>query len=88
MSDTRLVGHESAVKKSRSRLLLQDAIQLVEDYYRGRGLFHDQLGFGRLPVMVVVDFMTLDEVRDYLSNPDARGAATLAKCAPPIASDC
>jgi maleamate amidohydrolase len=39
-----------------ARILLQDAIRSVEEYYRGRGIFQDRFGFGHAPAIVVVDF--------------------------------
>jgi nicotinamidase-related amidase len=39
-----------------ARGLLQDAIRSVEEYYRERGIFQDQFGFGQVPAVVVVDF--------------------------------
>ena len=39
-----------------ARLLLEDAIRSVDEYYRERGIFQDRFGFGRAPAIVVVDF--------------------------------
>jgi nicotinamidase-related amidase len=39
-----------------ARLLLQDAIRSVEEFYQSRGIFQDRFGFGRAPALVVVDF--------------------------------
>lgn len=36
--------------------LLHDAMQSVDAYYRERGIFQDQFGFGAKPAIVVVDF--------------------------------
>jgi maleamate amidohydrolase len=39
-----------------ARLLLQDAIRSVGEYYRERGIFQERFGFGQVPAVVVVDF--------------------------------
>jgi nicotinamidase-related amidase len=39
-----------------ARLMLQDAMRSVEEYYRERGIFQDRFGFGHKPAVVVVDF--------------------------------
>ena len=45
-----------SVSDEEARLLLQDAIRSVEEYYRERGIFQDRFGFGHTPAIVVVDF--------------------------------
>jgi maleamate amidohydrolase len=44
------------VSDEAARLLLEDAIRSVEEYYRERGIFQDRFGFGKAPAIVVVDF--------------------------------
>lgn len=39
-----------------ARALLREAMRSVEEDYRGRGIFQDRFGFGRMPAVVVVDF--------------------------------
>ena len=39
-----------------AELQLEVAIQTIDEYYKERGIFQDQFGFGERPVVVVVDF--------------------------------
>ena len=35
---------------------LAEAMQSIDEYYKGRGIFQDRFGFGKKPAIVVVDF--------------------------------
>ena len=35
---------------------LEEALRCIDDYYKERGIFQDQFGFGERPAIVVVDF--------------------------------